>query len=63
MELFTLFSFFKLHFVLFVAQNRTLPWTFVRLTCGCVNRKQNQDTSVKTTSETRESTAKHLSFG
>lgn len=31
MELFTPFSFYKLHFILFVAQNRTLPWTFVRL--------------------------------
>ena len=28
------------------------------MTCGCINHKQNQDTSVKTTSETRENALK-----
>lgn len=50
-------------FILCYSRNSgSLDWTFVRVTCGCVNHKQNQDTSVKTTSETRESTEKHLSF-
>lgn len=38
-----------MHFTPIVAQSRTQPRTFVRMTCGCVNHKQNQDTSVKTT--------------
>lgn len=57
------YAFFQENFYSVLQQKQwSLDWTFVRATRGCVSHKQNQDTSVKTTSETRESTEKHLSL-